>query len=304
MIFYLFVGTPESQMVRLQALKHMQSQTSRQIEKMKDDINFANVNWKVLNDYLPEILLEEADEEQDTNIHPRLSMSSRQTSFYPSSLSTSMSSNQSHNRRNSDSKSISSVCQLDLDLLANDQHLLEPFIQPRSTSDLSSDCYRTNMRNEIVKRFLTAMAVDYEKQWYLGMIRRRTLRILLETVEQGKSKLSLRRHWQLLVERFHMPLWLKYLVKFDKIKCLNRITEKLLFDHLILTIELALGMFILCCCETRTNRSVEVLRDQNLDTRSTLTDVTDILATLPIPSQTILIEVTAAISLKFSFNIV
>jgi hypothetical protein len=188
----------------------MRNETSRQIRKMKNDINFSNVNWKILNDYLPEKLLEELDEEHDTNIYRQLST----TSGDPSSLSTS---HEVHNP------------------------IEEVFVQPNNTSNLNSECHQTNIRNEIIKRFLTAMSVDYEKQWYLGMIRPRTLKILIETVEEAKTKLSLRRHWQLLVERFCMPLQLQCLVKFDKIKWLNRITEKLLFDHLILTIELTLG---------------------------------------------------------------
>ncbi|CAF1218069.1 unnamed protein product [Adineta steineri] len=212
----LHKGTPESQIVRLQALKHMQVQTGRQIKKMKDDINFAHVNWKVLNDYLPEILLDEND-----------TSAQQQTSYDRLSASISTSSN--------------SIFQYDLGFISKDRYLIGPFMEPRSTLDLNSDCYRTNMRNEIVQRFLTAVAVDYEKQWYLGMIRRRTLKILIETVEQAKTKLSLKRHWQLLVDHFRMPLWLECLVKFDKIKCLNQLAEKLLIDHLILTIELALA---------------------------------------------------------------
>ena len=40
---------------------------------------------------------------------------------------------------------------------------------------------RENSRNEVVIRFLTAMSFDYEKQWYLGMIRRQTLYILIKS---------------------------------------------------------------------------------------------------------------------------
>jgi len=223
----------------------MQNQTSKQMKKMKDDVNFANVNWKILHDYLPEKLLEELDEEHDTNIHQRLSITSKKTLFDPSLLSVSTTSDQWHNRRFSDQISTNSIFQLDLDSLSDDRHILETFIQPRNTSDLNPEDHRMNMRHEIIKRFLTAMSVDYERQWYLGMIRRRTLKILLETVEEAKTKLSFKRHWQLLVKRFCMPLCLQFFIKLDQIKCLNRITEKLLFDHLILTIELTLGMFIL-----------------------------------------------------------
>ncbi|CAF4683629.1 unnamed protein product, partial [Rotaria magnacalcarata] len=133
-----------------------------------------------------------------------------------------------------------SIYQLNLDTLWTGPCILEPFIEPLHNTDLAAGCYRTKMRNEIIKRILAAMPVDYEKQWYLGMIRRRTLKILIETVEEAKVKLSLKQHGHLLVRRFCMPLWLQCLVKFDKLNCVNRLTEKFLFDHLILTIELAL----------------------------------------------------------------
>ncbi|CAF4112999.1 unnamed protein product [Rotaria sp. Silwood2] len=238
---YLCVGTPESQSVLLQALKHMRNQTSRQINKMKEDINFANVDWKILNNYLPEKLLEELDEEHDTNIHQKLCAISRQTHDDFASESISTYSDQLQDQHFSDQISTNSIHQLDLESFSNDQHIFEPFIQPINSYDLNFECHRTNMRNEMIKRFLTAMSVDYEKQWYLGMIRRRTLKILIETVEEAKAKLSLKRHWELLTKRFCMPLWLQCFIKFDKLKCLNRVTKKLLFNHLILTIELTLA---------------------------------------------------------------
>lgn len=208
---------------------------------MKDDVNFANVNWKILHDYLPEKLLEELDNEHDTNIHQRLSTTRRKTLFDHLSTTNSVSSDQYPNRRYSDQISTDSIFQLDLDSSTDDRHILQAFVEQGNNIEFNPDSYRTNMRYEIIKRFLTAMAVDYEKQWYLGMIRRRTLKILLETVEEAKTKLSLKRHWQLLVKRFCMPLYLQFLIKFDQIKWLSSITEKLLFDHLILTIELTLG---------------------------------------------------------------
>ncbi|CAM4798628.1 unnamed protein product [Rotaria magnacalcarata] len=140
-----------------------------------------------------------------------------------------------------------SIYQLNLDTLWTGPCILEPFIEPLHNTDLAAGCYRTKMRNEIIKRILAAMPVDYEKQWYLGMIRRRTLKILIETVEEAKANLSLKQHGHLLVRRFCMPLWLQCLVKFDKLNCVNRLTEKLLFDHLILTIELALEAYLIIC---------------------------------------------------------
>ncbi|CAF5207795.1 unnamed protein product, partial [Rotaria magnacalcarata] len=149
-----------------------------------------------------------------------------------------------------------SIYQLNLDTLWTGPCILEPFIEPLHNTDLAAGCYRTKMRNEIIKRILAAMPVDYEKQWYLGMIRRRTLKILIETVEEAKVKLSLKQHGHLLVRRFCMPLWLQCLVKFDKLNCVNRLTEKFLFDHLILTIELALGMFSFHFCNYRSDTSI------------------------------------------------
>jgi hypothetical protein len=216
----------------------MRNQTSKQIKKMKEDINFTDVNWKILHHYLPEKLLEELDEEHDTNIHQRLSTASRRTSVDPLLVSIP----KSPDRPSSDQISTNSIFQFDLDPMSI--NILESFIQSTNNSDSNNECHQTNMLNEIIKRFLTAMSVDYEKQWYLGMIRRRTLKILIETVGEAKTKLSLKRHWQLLVKRFCMPLWLKYLIKFDKIKWLNKLTQKLLFNHLILTIELTLGKTI------------------------------------------------------------
>lgn len=209
---------------------------------MKEDINFVDVNWKILSDYLPEKLLEELDQERDTNIHERLSMPSVHTDHDISLEAISRNSNQPSNLGDSDQTSTNSIYQLDIDALSVSGCLLEPFIQPVNTSDSDFGYHQANMRHEIVKRILTAMSVDYEKQWYLGMIRRRTLKILIETVEEAKAKLSLKKHWQLLVKRFCMPLWLQFLAKFNKIGFLNRLTEKLLFEHLISTIELSLGM--------------------------------------------------------------
>ncbi|CAF4376083.1 unnamed protein product, partial [Rotaria sordida] len=51
-----------------------------------------------------------------------------------------------------------------------------------------------NFRNELIIHFLTALLVDYEKQWYLGMIRRRTLYILIKLIEKAKHQHSLKLH--------------------------------------------------------------------------------------------------------------
>lgn len=245
----LHKGTPESQSVLLQALKHIRHQTSKQINKMKEDINFANVNWKILYDYLPEKLLEEFDEEHSSNVHQRLSIISRKTFLDPSSYSAiDPSEHHDHNRRHSDQFSTQSIVQVDFDSTSNERHILDIFFRTQTgptttttTNEIRRECHQTNMRFEIIRRFLTAMSVDYEKQWYLGMIRRRALKILLETVEEAKTKLSLKRHWQLLVKHFCMPLYLRFLMKFNQTRSIHRIVQQALFDHLVLTIELTLG---------------------------------------------------------------
>jgi hypothetical protein len=109
-----------------------------------------------------------------------------------------------------------------------------------SLNDTGDKC-RQNIRNELVIRFLTAMSIDYEKQWYLGMIRRRTLDILIKSVEQAKRKCSLQLHWQLLVKNFRLSFLLLNLIRFNYFDFINKWTNNLLFNHIFLTIELTLG---------------------------------------------------------------
>jgi hypothetical protein len=80
----------------MQALKHMRNETSKQIKTMQEDVNFANVNWEIVRDYLSEKLLEEFD---DINIQKRLSMTSKKILFNPSLLSISVASDSCHHRR-------------------------------------------------------------------------------------------------------------------------------------------------------------------------------------------------------------
>ncbi|CAM4895003.1 unnamed protein product [Rotaria socialis] len=115
-----------------------------------------------------EKLLEELDEDNDTNMHERLSVSSIKTHNDISLDSISRHSDQSESPKHSDLTSTNSICQLDLDTLWTNPCILGPFIEPIHNTYLTAGCYRTNMRNEIIKRILTAMPVDYEKQWYLA----------------------------------------------------------------------------------------------------------------------------------------
>ncbi|CAF3977944.1 unnamed protein product [Rotaria sp. Silwood1] len=85
------------------------------------------------------------------------------------------------------------------------------------------------------------LLVDYEKQWYLGMIRRRTLYILIKSVEKAKHQHSLKLHWKLIVEHFRLSKWLQTLMRLDCVKWINKESNKLLFDHIFLTIELTLA---------------------------------------------------------------
>ncbi|CAF4456218.1 unnamed protein product, partial [Adineta steineri] len=51
----------------------MRRQTSWKLSRMKQDEKFSDVDWKMLNEYLPHKLLEELDEENNTTIHRQLS---------------------------------------------------------------------------------------------------------------------------------------------------------------------------------------------------------------------------------------
>jgi hypothetical protein len=134
---------------------------------MKQDEHFSDVDWKMLGEYLPEKLLEELDEEQNITIHQQLITSSEQ-SAEPSSTITDQ-----QFLTTSNNPIISTENDVIVSLKDNDEKR------------------RQNIRNELVVRFLTAMSIDYEKQWYLGMIRRRTLDILIKSVEQAKQNAHL-----------------------------------------------------------------------------------------------------------------
>ena len=180
----------------------MRRHTSSQLLAMKEDEKFAEVDWKILSDYLPEKLLEELDKEQNTTVHQQLVTSSNYSS-QPSCTTT------------------------------NPDGII-------SLND-TDDEHRQNIRNELVIRFLTAMSIDYERQWHLGMIRRRTLDILIKSVEQAKQKCSFELHWQLLVEHFRLSFFLLNLIRFNSFNFIHKWTDNLLFNHIFLTIELTLG---------------------------------------------------------------
>ncbi|CAF1347311.1 unnamed protein product, partial [Rotaria sordida] len=117
------------------------------------------------------------------------------------------------------------------------QDVVLPMIENLSHDSTQNE----NFRNELTIRFLTALSVDYEKQWYLGMIRRRTLYILIKSVEKAKHQHSLKLHWKLIVEHFRFSKWLLNLMRFDYINWINEQFHKLLFDNIFRTIELTLA---------------------------------------------------------------
>ena len=122
---------------------------------------------------------------------------------------------------------------------STDQHNLSTV----SVNDLDNE-HIQDIRNELVVRFLTAISIDYEKQWYLGMVHRRTLDILIKSVEEAKAKCSLQLHWQLIVNHFRLPFLLRHLIRFNHFDAIHTWTNKLLFDHILQTIELTLGSLL------------------------------------------------------------
>jgi hypothetical protein len=234
-------GTKESEKVLLQALEHMRRQTSWKLSKMKQDEKFSDVDWKMLNEYLPDKLLEELDEENDTNFYQQLS-----SEPYENPLP---------NTRRSSRQSVTTdykLLQIIPTIYQTDSIPSSPIIRTKTSRnddvvlpiiDIRNidDQHNKNIRDALIIRFLTAMSIDYEKQWYLGMIRRKTLNILIKSVEQAKQKCSLQLHWKLILQHFRLTIFLQFLMKFDYFNLLNQWTNHLLFDHIFRTIELTLS---------------------------------------------------------------
>ncbi|CAF1413597.1 unnamed protein product, partial [Adineta steineri] len=235
-ILGLHHGTKESDIVLLQALEHMRRQTSWKLSQMKQDEKFSDVDWKMLNEYLPHKLLEELDEENNTTIHRQLSTNTDHD--LP------ISSNR-NNHTEYELQTIPTVYQTDslpvTPIIRNKHHNDEDTLLPIVNIRNSNDEHDKNIRNELIIRFLTAMSHDYEKQWYLGMIRRQTLDILIKSIEQAKHKCSLQLHWKLIVENFQLTIFLRFLMKFNYFNFINQWTNQLLFNHIFQTIELMLS---------------------------------------------------------------
>ncbi len=205
-ILIIVEATEDSQTVLSQALEHMRRHTFSRLLRMKQDEKFAVVDWTIFNGYLPETLLENFEVEANSPVK-RCSLPSRVSMHQQS-------------RTNSNNP----VTSLEMDTSVS---LNNP-----------DEKHRQKIRNQLVVRFLTAMSIDYEKQWHLGKIRRRTLDILIKSVEKAKDECSLQLHWQLLVKSFRLPFLLRHLIKFSYFDLMNKCTNRLLFDHIIQTIEL------------------------------------------------------------------
>ncbi|CAF4511444.1 unnamed protein product [Rotaria socialis] len=233
-------GTKESETVLLQALEHVRRQTSWKLSTLKRDEKFADVDWKVLNQYLPDKLLEELDQENSTTFHQQLSTminensptstrrSSRQSTSTDFELQTIPTIYQTNSMPNSP---------IVRNKFAKDNDMILPIINILDDDSIHDQ----NIRNALITRFLTAISIDYEKQWYLGMIRRSTLNILIKSVEQAKQKNSFKLHWQLIVQHFRLTMLLRCLIKFHYFNFINQWTYQLFFDHIFRTIELTLS---------------------------------------------------------------
>lgn len=198
----------------------MRLHTSSQLIRMKQDEKFAEVDWKMFGEYLPESLLNESHIETNPIIEQTFTPTSDR-SPRPSDPST-------------DQQDL-----VDID---------HPVIIPKSDTHVSfndlDDAHIQDVRNELVVRFLTAMSIDYEKQWFLGMIHRQTLDILIKSVEEAKNKCSLQLHWQLVVKHFRLPFLLRHLIRLNHFDWIEKWTNNLLFDHILQTMELTFGSSI------------------------------------------------------------
>ena len=235
----VFSGTPESESILLQALEHMRRQTANQLQQMKQEEQFSDVDWKILNEYLPGKLVEEMDVQRRTSFHRQLSAL---PDFVDDLL---LNSYRKNTTTDIELKEIPSICETDsipIDFVPEDKYpTLKHMVLSVANIGYNDKKENTHFRNELTTRFLTALLVDYENQWYLGMIRRRTLYILIKSVEKAKHQHSLKVHWRLIVEHFRLSKWLQSLMRFDCVDWINKQSNKLLFDHIFLTIELTLG---------------------------------------------------------------
>ncbi len=200
----------------------MQKRTVNRFHKMKNEKQFSDVDWNMLNEYLPENLVKQIDSRRISNVYQRFTSTSDSLSNPKTTIT------------NIELKEIPSIFETEyipIKSISNEE------IDFQSDDKTQND----NIRNELTIRFLTALSADYEKQWYHGMIRRRTLYILIKSIEKAKHQHSLELHWKLIVENFRSSKWFLNVMRFNYINCINKQFNKLLFDHIFLTIELTLG---------------------------------------------------------------
>lgn len=218
----------------------MRRETANQLARMRKEKQFSDVDWHMLDEYLPEKLVQEMDAERRTSVHRRLSVLT--TDFDPNFLLTS---SPEYLTNTIKLKQLPSICETDsipINITSEEKNpTIKHLVLPLMGFIVNEKKENTRFRNELTNRFLTALLVDYEKQWYRGMIRRRTLYILIKSVEKAKHQHSLKLHWNLIIEHFRLSKWLKILMRFDCVNCIENISNKLLFDHIFLTIELVLA---------------------------------------------------------------
>ena len=235
----LFPGTPETETILVQALEHMRRETANELHKMKQEKQFSDVDWNMLTEYLPETLVQEMDAQRRTSIHRQFSI----LPDFPDNLLTDV--YQKSTIIDVEIPETPSICEMDsipINFTPNQKYsTLQHMVWSGINIGPNEKKRNTRFRNELTIRFLTALLVDYEKQWYRGMIRRRTLYILIKSVEKAKHQHSLKVHIDLIVEHFRLSKWMQILKRFNCINCINNQWNKLLFDHIFLTTELTLG---------------------------------------------------------------
>jgi hypothetical protein len=235
----LFPGTPETETILVQALDHMRRETANELHKMKQEKQFSDVDWNMLTEYLPEKLVQEMDAKRSTSIHRRFSI----LPDFPDNVFADV--YQKTTITNIELTETPSICEMDsipINVTPNEQYsTIKHMVWSGINIGLNDKKQNISFRNELTIRFLTALLVDYEKQWFRGMIRRRTLYILIKSVEQAKHQHSLKLHWDLIVEHFRLSKRLQILMRFNCVNCINNQLNKLLFDHIFLTTELTLG---------------------------------------------------------------
>lgn len=216
----------------------MRVKTVEQIENMKKDKQFAEVDWNLLQEYLPEKLFEEMDTGRNSHVHRQLLAeldSVACQSVLPCSI---------HDMLHAELKQVPTIHEISYaleDLAGRRTDSTKDSILPavETCGTISS----SNFRKELIIRILTALAVDYEKQWYRGTLRRRTLYILISSVEKAKHEHSLQLHFRLILNNLQLSKTLQRLLNLDSVHRVKRYADKRLFDHIFLTIELTLGMY-------------------------------------------------------------